>query len=656
VADVEPPPQQARRGDGAFLAVAALLIVGFVVAFGARPATVISTALLDDGLFMQLGRSLAAGQWLGAYDERTLAKGMGFPLFLAAANVTGLAYPLAIAGLYAASAAFAAAVVRRLTASRVAALGLLAALLLTPALYDGELMRVSRELFYAAATVAFVAAGIALATGCLGRRRGLGVLTGLLGALVWLTREEGIWLAPFIAVLAIAPVLATAGPWRGRLRAVAPAGQALGAGVAAVVAVGLVNWAVYGRFEVNEVKAAPFQGAVRALQEASAAHHRAGVPVPAAARAEIYAVSPAFASLREPLLDGPLQAEATTWGCRQRREMCGDFGGGWFIWNLRASAAIHGRHASPDTAAAFYRVLAQEVRRGCVDGRLKCRAWPVPLVPPMAPGEDGRVASSFGKVLDVLTFGRAVSTAVAPSDLSAGDAEAQLAFLNRPAIVHASVRRRLDGWFRGRGAEWFTLQAGPTVEVAAFARNDSPDLVGAFGDPALARQRFAIEVVCPEAACPVVVRTEGGAAQPMDLAKLGAGTHPIGAATLHVDRASGGDGLIKARFSSAWVEAASRLSPLFRALLLVGGAAYVVLAARAALRRRLSTGLVVCTALLGAALARALILALIDALSFDAATVTYVLPAIPLLLIGAVIALHEAATGLAGSASFSTSA
>lgn len=641
-------PRKGRRGDRAFLIAAVVLLAGFVIAFGARPAIVISTARLDDALFMQLGQSLAAGHWLGPYDERTLAKGLGFPLFLAAANLTGLAYPLALAILNAASAAFAAVVAWRLTGSRSTGLGLLAALLLAPVLYAGELMRVSREVFYASLTLAFASAAIALVTGCLGRARGLVVVTGLIGATAWLTREEGVWLAPMIVLLAFVPLFAGEGPWRGRLRALIRAGQALVTAIAAVVLVGLVNWAVYGRYEINEVKSSAFRGAVGALQEASAPFHRTGVPVPAAARAQIYAVSPAFATLRDPLLDGPQQAEATKWGCQQRPETCGDFGGGWFIWTLRTSAAIHGKHTDPAAAAAFYRTLAREVRRGCSDGRLTCRRWPVPLAPPMVAGDGARVVRSFGQVVDVMTFGSPVLPQVWPSDLSDADAEAQLAFLNRPAVQSPSVRRRLEGWFRGDGAQWFDVQAAAPVTISAFSRNDSPDLVGAFSDPRLQRQRFTLEVDCPAGACPVTVRVEGGGVHVRDLAALGAGTHRVGGASLHVDRASGGGRpLLKTRFSNAWIEGASRLSPLFRGLVVLGAAAYLALAGQAVLRRRLSTAFVVCTALLAAVLARAALLAVIDALSFSAANVTYALAAVPLLLVFSAVALHGAISAVA---------
>jgi hypothetical protein len=89
-----------------------------------------------------------------------------------------------------------------------------------------------------------------------------------------------------------------------------------------------------------------------------------------------------------------------------------------------------------------------------------------------------------------------------------------------------------------------------------------------------------------------------------------------------------------------------KLNPLFRGLVFAGLAAYLVAAGAALVRRRLSAGLVVCTALLASVAARAVMLALVDALSFSAASQNYALPAIALLVLFSVLALGEAVSPL----------
>ncbi len=634
--------------------LAVLLIVGFVIAFGARPATVLSSATVDDALFMQLGMNLASGQWLGPYNELTLVKGAGFPIFLAIANLSGLPYPLALASFHAACASFAGLVFLRLTRSRAVGLAVLAALLLAPTLYDGDLLRVFRDTFYMSLTIAFASAVVALATGSIKRPRTMAALTGCLGAWIWLTREEGVWLVPLLGCLLLIPLLAarriaSTAPLTARLAPLQPAGLALGVALALTTGFGLVNWAVYGRFEINEIKASPFQSALTALQDASWPFHKKGVPVPAAARARIYAVSPAFASLKEPYLDGHLQTEASQWGCLENPTFCHELGGGWFLWYLRSSASARGQHETPAKAAAFYRTVAREVRAACKDGRLECRHWPVPLVPPMTAGEIGDVQRSFGQVLNIVTFGGPGRSAPSPSDLTSPSADAFINFLNLPEAAGAVSHRRLQGWYSVDGDAWFQVQAAEPIKVRTVQRDASPDLVSAFKDPRLTNQRFALTVDCPSTlACPVTIVPDGGGAPvTLDLSTPVQGPHPVAGGTLHIDVGGSNDkDLFKTRLSRAWLALEGHLAPLFRALVIMGILAYAARLALALIRREVSVGLAVCTGLIGSVFARMMILALIDALSFRAATQAYSLPGIALLLMFSVLALHELAAAL----------
>ena len=53
--------------------------------------------IYDDGLFIHLGQSLAAGKWLGSFSQFTLMKGPGFPAFLAINNLIGIPISLGLA-------------------------------------------------------------------------------------------------------------------------------------------------------------------------------------------------------------------------------------------------------------------------------------------------------------------------------------------------------------------------------------------------------------------------------------------------------------------------------------------------------------------------------------------------------------------------------
>lgn len=644
----------ARRSwlDIVLAAVAGLFALGFFVGYGARAAILLPYAVLDDALSIRLGRSLAAGQWLGPYDHTTLVKGVGFPVFLALNNLSGLPYVVGLALFHIACFGFAAWVLWRVLGSRIAAVAVLGLLLLMPSLYSGDLMRVSRDAFYMPLVVALIAAAIALASGVM-HRVAAALLTGVLFAWAWLTREEGVWLLPPLLILALLPLVlrpstAARPGLRGLPRLYAPFA---GAALVAAVLVGLVggmNQAVYGRFVINEIKDPVFQDAMDALQEASAPYAREMIPVPREARARIYAVSPTFATLRNLILDGPQSENYTVFGCQLDKRFCGDFGGGWFIWFFRESAAQAGQHQSLKQSRDFYRKITTEVRQACDDGRLTCRRWDVPLVPPMQADQVDDVAASAGKAFRAMTFNEAVGPSGVVSDLSTSQGEAMDDFLNRPNHGETQVTRRLMGWFREVGPSWFELVPADGVQVKHFARVESADLAVWFKDPGLLNHRYQIHVQCPGAgACPVDVKLESGATHRIDLAEMKPGRlQPLGRAEMYVDAAEADlpQAYLRTAFSKRWVEFASQLSPLYRALLIAGGLAFAVMLARAVVTRRLSVALVVCTALAAAVATRIVILALIDALSFPAANVGYGLPAMPLLVLFAVVALHDVLT------------
>lgn len=633
------------------LAVAGLS-VAFIVGFGGRPAALLSGAGLDDALYVRLGRSLAAGQWLGPYDHYTLVKGVGFPAFLAINNLLGVPYVLGITLVFLAAAGYAAWVLGRVLESRTAGLALFALMLLLPTIYFGDLLRVIREVFYTSTVIALMASAIALATGRALPRTAAVVLTGLFFAWAWLTREEGVWLLPPLAVLAVIPMfLRPDPPRRGVVASIRRLGPFAAAGLTAAILVGLVgamNQAVYGRFVINEIKDPVFQDALDALQEASSPLAREMQPVPRAARARLYAVSPAFASVRDPILDGPLSAAYAAAGCGADSRLCGDIGGGWFMWVFREAAAGAGHHRSLGQSRTFYRQVSAEVRAACDARRIACRSWDVPLVPPMRASQADDVAASAAKAFRAMTFSEPVGAAVPPSDMSAPQATAMYEFLNRPAHGETAVSRTLLGWFRHQGPRWFEITPGPGVKVVRLDRRDSADLAVWFKDPGVTRHRYELTVDCPAAEnCPVTITLEDGQGFPLDLARLPkAGPVPLGPAELYVDSnvASVPDTFLKAGLSRKWVAFASGLNPFYRILLAVGAVAFLILLVRAVVVRRLSLGLVVCTALAAAVATRVVILALIDALSFPAANFSYGLPAVPLLVLFAVVAIHEALT------------
>jgi hypothetical protein len=170
-----------------------------------QPIQVIPRSIHDDALFVQLGKNISSGAWLGPYNDRTLIKGPFYPLWIAATHVVGVPLPLAQQLLYvAACAAFVLAIPP--FAGSGALLLIYGVLLFQPAAYTSSTtQRILREGVYPALTLLTVAGvlGSALrATRPAREQIPWAVTLGLgLGALS-ITREERIWIAPCLVFVA----------------------------------------------------------------------------------------------------------------------------------------------------------------------------------------------------------------------------------------------------------------------------------------------------------------------------------------------------------------------------------------------------------------------------------------------------------------------
>ena len=316
-----------------FWALAALSTVLFVAFVMQLPVAILAGAGHDDAWFWRRAQSIATGHWLGGYDQSTLMKGAGYPLFLAVNHLAGLSLPLSQSLLYGAACVALALAVVRSGARHGWALLLLVCLQWHPMAFEWQ--RIIRDNIYAAQTLLVLAClswWLFVARSRRGRLAGA-AMAGLLLGWFWSTREDGIWIAPGIGILLLAGALRTAGT-RSALR------QLVGGAALMALACGCVltliaaaNWAKYGRFETVDLKGAAFTGAVSSLQRVRVGDAVAHVPVPEQVRRAVYPLSPAFARLQPYLED-----ERTFWrrpGCQTYPDTCGDYAGGWFIWALR---------------------------------------------------------------------------------------------------------------------------------------------------------------------------------------------------------------------------------------------------------------------------------------------------------------------------------
>ena len=417
------------------IAYCAALSAVYVFALVNAPLSLLSAAGHDDGLFIAIGRYLAARQWLGPYNEFTLAKGPGYPAFLALSYRLGLSSSLARALFHCAAIALFIALCHRWLRSHLLAAILFTLLLWDPASFLGQNLRILRDtIYYAQVLVAF---GL-LAHALLGRNPGASVIAGLLLGWVWLTREEGLWLAPGLAVLAAAG-LYRAVVDRSVLR-LAVCGLVTVVAFAAVNAgFRAINWRFYGTPIGVEYKETNFVRAIGAISSVRSGEVKPYVSVTRATRQTIYPVSPSFAELGAHL-DGALGERWQKALCdRTHRETCGEIGSAIFAWALRDAVALAGHYRSPAEASAFYRKVADEIEAACDKKQLECERQLFTELPPYGWAQLATVPRRVLNAVAMVLYARWQSVDGVPSLGLTEQFRADLAFLHYPFTKQAEA-------------------------------------------------------------------------------------------------------------------------------------------------------------------------------------------------------------------------
>jgi hypothetical protein len=475
------------------------LYIAFAVAYVMLamhlPVSIYTGAGHDDALFWDKATSIVEGRWLGGYNHMTLAKGSGFPIFLAANAVLGIPVTLLIALLYLFACGLITDTLRGLGLNKYLALLTFAVILFHPALFP---TRIIRDNIYPALSLIIISGVIRLlfARQQQDRRLASAIPYGVVFGLFWLTREEGIWIVPGLLFLILFRVF--------QLRKQClPAKDALyrlacfsSAAITFVSLIALLNYGKYGKFETVDSKGRAFSRAIKSLNSVDVGSDLPCVPVSFQKRQEIYKISPTFS-----LLKNYFENKGKGWtthGCAIYPWTCGDYAGGWFLWALRDAVADKGFYGSPMMAAEFYNNITKEIETARNNGLIKCRANPIPFMPniPMA-----QLKVLPRKTIDALKL----AMVQPPVPLTGGpswDPLTQLQrirlFLGNPrtTLAPSEQRTELSGWFYSTERDWIVLNCSMngTIIKKEIDRMDSPDIAERFKDPDANYQRFSIMI------------------------------------------------------------------------------------------------------------------------------------------------------------------
>lgn len=392
---------------GVLLAAVVLSALKVALSCG-LPLCVHATASYDDAWAVNAAYNMGSGAWLGPYDDITLIKNPGFPLYLALLGKLQVSYLLGTALLYVGAAAFFCAALRPLVRDRRVLLVVYVLLLFNPvSLSTDTFQRVYRNSVTAAQALLVFGAYLGVYVRC----KGLGRLPGeslrlrevapwmLVGAVslawFWVSREDSIWMAPLavVATLVIVAVLLRSW-WEGRRARDPqrvchtwrrPVGTATLVGCLVLTVLPLVmtyggvqavkhlNEERYGVAVTAEINSGNFARFIKDLYaiEPQVLPENLHVACPHSSVQAAYTVSPTLASIGE-----QVEERFYNWGDVYDNDPGdGEVNGGEFFWVFRLAGSQAGVYAEGAVEAdAFWGRCADELEAAFEEGILPQRA------------------------------------------------------------------------------------------------------------------------------------------------------------------------------------------------------------------------------------------------------------------------------------------
>lgn len=370
-----------------FLFMLSLLLIKQFLVTGI-PLFAHSGAGHDDRLMVDMADSLLKGEWLGVYFERTLVKGLFFPLFLAVNRILAIPYSIALPAFYGFGCIIFILGIKKLFKSEFPLYLIFVMLVFNPISFaDETYLRVYRNSLSAAQTLILTGSLIGL---YLNRFEKISLIAfwamlssfGL--ASLWHTREDGIWIMPFVLVVIVITLASIflKGPLPDKI------GDKLKRSIWVIAPllllflsstfISLINQSYYGIYTTNELNNSHFTDTIKLIYAVKADEDVYRCSVPRSTMAKLYHVSPSLKSIED-----ELEASLDRWSWYDKDAPVRQVEDGFFFWAFREAIAEAGYYENAQKANDFYAQIYEELNEAFEKGLLeKRRTMPSALMSP----------------------------------------------------------------------------------------------------------------------------------------------------------------------------------------------------------------------------------------------------------------------------------
>lgn len=327
-----------------------------------------SSAFYDDAMLVNHANSLLSYLWLGQYNEITLAKGIVFPIYLTVLHQFSIPYLIGNTLLCFCTALFFIIVASKLIKSKIILATIYTILMFNPITYaSATYSRVYRDSIYQYLVIilfSFIVAVYLSKEKSVKRLLFYCVGSGIFLSLVWFTREDSLWVIPFVGAALIISACFIIFNKQTTKRALRLSCLALPILILLIchTTIAAINYKYYGVFITNDYLEGNFPKAYKALSLVKPVDWQASVPVTKLTREKIYAVSPSFMKLKPYLENNHFETS-----------LMGNANGGAFPWALRDTVTQAGI-TDAKSQQIFYQKLADEINIALTSGKLESRS------------------------------------------------------------------------------------------------------------------------------------------------------------------------------------------------------------------------------------------------------------------------------------------
>lgn len=370
------------------------------------PIMAVPKGIHDDWIMVHLADTLRSGAWLGEYNSLTLTKGMFFPLYLAVINFFHLSYLNVTALLYTVSCMAFVYALRPLLKKPAPRLALYLVLLWNPISYSLQaFQRVYRNsISYIQVLLIF---GGFLAVYLRRRepvKRQIGWIAAATAGTVsfFYTREDAIWVVPFLIVFVLVYLGSLFGLWRKErsrsyvLKAVLvllPFFCLWGAGKW----IARQNLNHYGLEVTNELQSGGFAEMYKSMMSVKPEEDIPGVTMTNEKIARMCEVCP---TLKE--LEPYIQSSKEYWAGEEGDAENWEVRDGWVFWIFRTALEQAGYYKDGATANAVCLQIRDEIEAALDAGLLERQATMPSTY--MSPWRKGYLADLFGALGKAIAY------------------------------------------------------------------------------------------------------------------------------------------------------------------------------------------------------------------------------------------------------------